>query len=413
VACDRIKGFAEHMVKGGVKPIIITRNWNENQTTLTDMVMYNEYKHEAYESHEIHRMPYRQTLRDKLATKKSLHLVQRFLTLKEILLSHFFIRSLPYSNLYDKADELISSDPEIEAVIVSGTPFLSFQIGYKLKKKHPNILWIPDYRDEWTTHPFFKKKKGLLNRFLNKLASHTEKKWLTNSSLFITTSKEAIERIQKVTGRTGTLILNGFDRLKEKTVRSNSNEESHVLKIAYYGTVYDYQNFVPLFSALENLQGESILYFIGTEVQEDQKKRLQKETESLENIKFIDRMGKPDLYRFIEDVDVLALTSYDSISDWYPAKLFDYYSTGKMILLISSDNGVMSEFIEKTNCGLICSNKQDCTSIILEMITKKKLGKSLTPNIDRRFGDFFSRENQSIKLSEEILKKWNETNSLE
>lgn len=402
VACDRIKGFAEHMHKGGVKPIIITRNWNENQTTLTEQVTDNAYRHEVYETHEVYRMPYIQTLRDKLATKKKLRIVQRLLTLKEIILSHFSIRSLPYSNLYTKAYDLINKDDEIIGFIVSGGPFLAFQIGYKLKRQHPKLFWIPDYRDEWTTHQFFTKRKGVLEGLLSRLMQRSETKWISNSTFFSTTSQGAVERIGSRTEKKGVLILNGYNKPPRKTENLDKKDQTNRLKLAYYGTVYAYQNFDPVFSTLKTLQDESSFFFIGTEMNPDQKQRLEIETEGLNNVRFINRMRKPKLDRFIEDIDILVLSPYDSVTDWYPAKIFDYYSTGKLIVLIKSDNGVMSEFIEKTNCGVVCENADDFSRVINEVINKKKLSVSIAPIINEEYGSFFSRENQSVKLSLEI-----------
>lgn len=404
VACDRIRGFAEHMHKGGVKPIIVTRNWNENQMTLTEEVTDNAYRHEVYETHEVYRMPHIQTLRDKLATKKKLRLLQRSLTMKEMILSHYFIRSLPYSNLYDKASELIKENDEIIGFIVSGGPFHAFQIGYKLKRQYPKLLWIPDFRDEWTTHQFFTKKKGILDGLLSRLAKRSESKWVFNSTFFTTTSQGAVERIGSRNSKEGILILNGYSKPPEKNLAKE--EQNNRLKLAYYGTVYDYQNFDPIYSTLETLQDEATFFFIGTEMIPDQKQRLENETEGLNNVRFIERMRKTELDRFISDIDILVLSPYNTVTDWYPAKIFDYYSTGKLIVLIKSDNGVMSEFIEKTNCGVVCENADGFLKVINEVINKKKIGVSIAPNINVEYGSFFSRENQSVKLSLEILSRF-------
>lgn len=414
MASDRIKGFAEHMAKGGVKPIVITRNWNENQTTLTDKVMNNEYKHEVYESHEVHRMPYKQTLRDKLATKKSLRVVQRLLTLKEIFLSHFFIRSLPYSNLYDKADQLISSDPEIKAVIVSGTPFISFQIGYKLKKKHPNILWIPDYRDEWTTRPT-KNNTGLIWRLISKLDIRSELKWSSNADGFLSVSEIWKNRIEELTKKPGIVIRNGFEDYATEIPRNSSDE----INILYIGTLYPYQPWSDFIASIKELPeplfSKIQLTIIGSYASEPGVEKVEKiisdfiETNP-RSIKFIDRIPKAELKQFIADADFGLLLPYKNLDGCIPVKLYDYTSAFLPSLLYKSNKSLMEDFILSSNSGFIVNSFNELQNLF-ESSLKEEINSKL--KFDQNELNQYTRSYQAKKLSEEILKKWKETNSLE
>ena len=89
VGSERIASFAKHLYKFGVYPIIITRNWNPNQTNTYEKVLDNEFKHRIYKTYEEFYMPYIKSLRDKLFRYNGFVLskVRRLLTIVEII--HF------------------------------------------------------------------------------------------------------------------------------------------------------------------------------------------------------------------------------------------------------------------------------------------------------------------------------------
>lgn len=366
--------------------------------------MYNEYKHEAYESHEVHRMPYRQTLRDKLATNKSLRLVQRLLTLKEILFSHFFIRSLPYSNLFDKADKLISSDPEIKAVIVSGTPFLSFQIGYKLKKKHPNILWIPDYRDEWTTRPT-KNNTGLIWRLISKLDIRSELKWSSNADGFLSVSEIWKNRIEELIKKPGIVIRNGFEDYAAQIPRNSSDE----INILYIGTIYPYQPWSDFIASIkelpESLFSKIQLTIIGSYASEPEIEKVEKIISDFieanpRSIKFIDRIPKAELKQFIANADFGLLLPYKNLDGCIPVKLYDYASAFLPSLLYKSDKSLMEDFILSSNSGFIVNSFNELQNLF-ESTLKEEMNSKLKFN--QNVLNQYTRSYQAKKLSNEIL----------
>ena len=93
-------------------------------------------------------------------------------------------KSVLFNNLYVKAREVIKDNKDISHLIISGRPFEAFYFGYILKKEFPHIQWIPDYRDQWTTHP--NQNKLSITHLVNRIQ---EKKWISICSYFITTSE--------------------------------------------------------------------------------------------------------------------------------------------------------------------------------------------------------------------------------
>ena len=212
VGAERIASFARHLHKFGVYPIIVTRNWNENQTNTYEEIKDNSFKHRIFETHEEFYLPYNRSWRDKLFGKTCFFCIslRRILTFLELVASSVWIPALPYANLYTQARKLLKEQKDIQALIISGSPFESFHFGYELKKEFPHIHWIPDYRDELTTFQgykgadFISKCKFILDQF-------NEKKWTSNSTTFISVSNNWVKNIGKFIHKEGFQIMNGFE----------------------------------------------------------------------------------------------------------------------------------------------------------------------------------------------------------
>jgi hypothetical protein len=142
----RVASWVKHLPKFGFYPVIITRCWNENQTGTTDELKSNDFSHEKYDTHEIYRLPYHNTLRDRLHSKygdSRYRLFRKFLTMLEIGLQHTTNAVIPYHNLFDFAKKLILKEKGFGCVIVSGRPFQLFKFGNMLHRQ-TGIKWIAD-----------------------------------------------------------------------------------------------------------------------------------------------------------------------------------------------------------------------------------------------------------------------------
>ena len=162
---------------------------------------------------------------------------------------------MPYNNIYNLSNELLYNDKSIKYLIISGTPFYSFQIGYRLKKKY-SLRWIADYRDEWTTHKNL-RNNSIFEKLIYRLNQKSEKKWLSNSNLFISTSNEWVDSISKFINKKGVTILNGLSR--EVTLsRFHSTNIKPYITITYAGTLYENQNLDIFIDAIKNTNSDKI-----------------------------------------------------------------------------------------------------------------------------------------------------------
>lgn len=403
VGGERTFAWSKYLADSDVYPIIITRQWNDNQLDITSKVENNRLEIEKTSRFEIHRLPFQQSFRDKLTQYPRLLLFQKAFTFFELFFSNFFIRALPYANFFNYAESIIKEYGDVRVVIASGKPFQSFFIGHMLKKRFPNIHWIPDYRDEWNSHQQ-KKTEGLLGRFLQRLEIKSERKWTQNASFFLSVSEYWVESIGAFINKKGITIKNGFERIPTPyTQKSNPK----TLTISYIGTLYEYQEIETFIdcalSLIQNNNYEIHTYFIGINLIPEQEKRVINYIKGFERyFTILPRINKNELVQYYEQTDLLLVTAFKGIKGWYPVKLFEYYQTPTPLFLCPSDKGEMEEFISKTNCGYIAYNKEDGTRLLNDLYQKKMCGSSISKIKNHELGMQYSREYQTELLADEL-----------
>jgi glycosyltransferase involved in cell wall biosynthesis len=358
-----------------------------------DKLENNLLKVEYNNTHEIHRLPYKRSLRDRCSNYKWLKPLQKALTLVELIASNFFIRALPYSNFYFYGKQLIQDQPDITMVIASGRPFQSFFIGHRLKKGFPTINWIPDYRDEWTTFQNT-ASQPISQRWLTWLDSISEKRWLSNASLFLTVSENWGLSINKLVEKKGAAILNGFDDAEPINYKRSTNEK---LIISYVGTLYPNQNIEVILNAAKGNKNLHFQFF-GIELNNGQKDRIEKYQKEL-TISIFPRISKEQMYGLLTSTDVYFLSGFEAVKGWYPVKLFDYFNWNRPIILCPSDNDVMEQFIHETGSGFIANSVEECEEVLTHLLRVKQGQEILNLQRNEAAGAQYSRYHQAKILA--------------
>lgn len=401
VGGERIETWAKELHKYNLYPVVITRKWNDGQTDLTDRIENNKLEIEKHEGYEVHRLPHKETLRDKLAQKKKFRFIQKALTLKELVFSNFSINALSFSNFYSYSRKLIQDDDSFKVIIASGRPFQSFFIGYKLKKVFPKLLWIPDYRDEWTTHKNV-SDYSVGFKIINTLERKSEKTWTSNADFFIGTSNYWNESINKLINKPSIQVMNGYK--EDRREKFNQFNEDQSLTICYAGTLYPNQNIELLIQTIEKQilqhKRDIKLIFVGINMIPSELSRVQNlSSKIIESVTILPRVPRENLDNIIATADILFLTGFTGINGWMPVKLFDYYATGKPILLSPGDGGVMEAFVNETNCGFTANSEKELVELIDNIHKDKNFIKNDRSN---SLNKKFSRSYQTEILAREI-----------
>ena len=394
VGGQRIASWVNFLPENGIYPIVITRQWNQGQKELTDKIYNNKLCVEVKDTHQVHRLPYKRSLRDRFSKYPVLKPFQKLLTLIEVFFSIFTIQALPYSNFFDYTKKLLSKNPDIKVVIISGRPFHSFHLGFKLKKSFPSVEWIPDYRDEWSSFQN-NAAQPISNRLLSFFDLKAEKKWTSNAHSFITVSETWSQSIGSLIGKKGWVVFNGFNAA-EKLPYKILNKD--LLILSYVGTLYPNQEIEILLQSIQKLKNDKIIIqFFGVEMNADQEKRLQ--NYALKNIIIRPRLERKELIKELANTDLFVLTGYRGVKGWFPVKLFDYYNWHRPIILCPSDNDVLQKFIIDSNAGFIVNDEKECDKLLNELFLKKSSGEEIILDRNETFGEKFSRKNQAKELA--------------
>jgi hypothetical protein len=402
VGSSRAASFAKHLHKFNVYPVIVTRNWNDGQKDIVGKVLKNELQIEKFETHEVHRLPYPYTLRDRCASYRFLKPFQKMLTLFELIFSNFSIRVLPYRNFYKYCKGIITNDPSVDTVIASARPFEVFAIGSKLKKEL-DIRWIPDYRDEWTTRAT-EKPKGIIANFLYFLQRKSEKKWTSNADSFITVSDHWKNNIQKFIEIKGSVVKNGFEgnRKSIDSISSLKSPKKDGFKIIYVGAIYPYQpiqHFIDLVIEVSRSHKIEVL-FIGTSPNLECDPSLYERIKDYPEVfKISKRLEQERLNDLLLHYDISLGTNYGDLKGCIPVKFYDYFLYDLPIFLYPSDNDVMEEFLQKTQSGYAINNKTEAKRILIQLIEEKESKEKINSQRNITAGLEYSRSHQTSILA--------------
>ncbi|MFM7467014.1 MAG: glycosyltransferase, partial [Crocinitomicaceae bacterium] len=361
VASERISSWMKDLTKFGIHPVLLTRHWTDEQTSMdtTDVVM--RYQQITGPTSQTHKIAIKKTILEKLGLTKFKYLRKTNSIL--VYLKLYLIPTLSYNKKFLKTAQKIIKDQNIDKVVISGTPFSSFWIGYKLKQWNSNIQWYPDYRDTWNSIPNKEKFVLIKDFFLRKIEMMKEKKWTTNANMFFTVSEDWKQSISSLIGKKGLVIMNGFDKALHEIIPAKIPRKEKSLVITYAGTLYPSQDIFRLLDAVSELmtseQMNIKVNLIGIDSIFNMKTKILASYKNINHaFNFSTRISKRELEIIYQSSDLLWLTSFTNIPGWYPVKLFDYASTGVPILLFPTDNGVMQEFISRTRTGFTFSDKE-------------------------------------------------------
>jgi hypothetical protein len=406
VGGERIHAWARYLNCFGFYPIIITRKWNKGQKELTDKVLNNTLEIEYCDTHEVHRLPYKSSIRDYCSNFTYLKVIQKALTLVELIFSNFFIRFIRFSNFYSYSYNVLEENKDISILIASGRPFTSFHLAHKLKKKFPSLIWIPDYRDEWTSHQKY-NKKGVLNKFIYYLESKSEIKWTSNAHAFISVSDRLVLNIKNKIRKNGISVPNGYESTNPlpNVVQTDLND---AVTFTYSGTMYDYQPIERVVNAFKEIKEKLgipvVLQFYGVELIPSVKEKLKLLISGYENTFIVnDKVDKQSLLKIQQNSNFLFLTNYNDITDWLVVKLIDYSVTGVPVVLFPSDNGVMADFINETNIGYELKDENEFFSFFQELTQIKQIKKEINTGILKAYSNKKQVERLGEMLNAELL----------
>ena len=360
-AAQRLAGWVKYLPQFGYKPIVITRNWDVPLSKPEDQLRDagDELIIEKTDTHEVHYLPYKASLRDRLFNSKNpfLKKCSKIFTFMNIIGENFSNQFIPFGDFYDYAEGLIQKHT-FTTIIISGNPFVQFRFGYLLTKKY-HIPWIADYRDDWTTseiiHP-----NGKFERFIHRLQQNSEQKWVGTASMITSVSTVYTDRISKFVKVQGETILNGFDELLPKI----APEDNHSFAIVYNGTLYytqDVEGFIRAVIRCIELFRDKIsiqIQFPGICYDPNQERRLKSLIQGYESFFLLTpRIPKEEVIQLQQKADLLLMLTHRGQKGIPSSKLYEYLAIQKPILCFPSDHDIVEETLNYTGVGIVIDNE--------------------------------------------------------
>lgn len=406
-ASQRIEGWVKYLSLFGYYPIVITRNWDitinsPEDASITTGVGVIQEKNQNY---EVHYVPYKASRRDdifvKNKDKKYIQKLSKILTVRDLLFEGINNKAIPYANIYEYSRKIINENQDINFAIISAKPFNQFKFGYLLNKEF-GLKWIADYRDDWNTSELESKTTGLM-KYISKIQSKNEKKWVGSSECITSISKIYKDRISQFVKKKGFVILNGFDGVEDTEIIKKDNKR---FCITYNGSLYPTQSIEPILNAVkkiiqnEEFQIEVHLNFPGLGFDKIQEKRVRDLMKGFEQFVHItNRIPKNEVVHIQKNSDLLLMVAHGMVKGVPSSKLYEYIGIKKQILLFPNDHDIIEETLNDTGLGLICDTEDQIYDHLVSLIKLKEKGETETLVIDDSKIEYYSRKNQAAELA--------------
>jgi hypothetical protein len=240
---------------------------------------------------------------------------------------------------------------KIDTIITTGPPHSLHLIGLGLKQI-TDINWIADFRDPWTSIGYHDKL------YLTKISRDKHKKLelkvLHNADRVVATSIATASLLTKISNRDVEVVTNGFDG----SVDTKINEDTNSFTILHTGSISADRNPDLLWRTLAELVEEN------TTIKSCLKIQLIGDVspEVINSIKGYNLLSHVDNLGYLEHsevataqalANVLLLLQANTESAQYiiPAKIFEYFSSGRPILAIGPNKSDAKHLIAQTNTG--------------------------------------------------------------
>jgi glycosyltransferase involved in cell wall biosynthesis len=291
-------------------------------------------------------------------------------------------------------------DNDIETIITTGPPHSLHLIGLQLKKTHPELQWIADFRDPWTTIGYHAALK--LTEKAKQKHFALEHDVLNSADQLIVTSFQTKAEFEAKTKQPIKVITNGYGELSVDAELSENFTVSHI------GSLLNDRNPKVLWEVLSELIEENPVFRDFFEL-----RLIGKISESVlesahkaglkQYISVVGYLNHKDAVESQRTSQMLLLIEIDKpeTRGIIPGKVFEYLAAKRPILAIGPEGWDVKKIISDTNSGACFTydDKLELKSYLEKSFQSFLNGKlkANTKNIER-----YSRRKLTQRLTELI-----------
>ncbi|WP_103923142.1 glycosyltransferase family protein [Algoriphagus boritolerans] len=370
---QRITYWAQNFHKLGYYPVVVTRVWNPEIRMHHDtkLPFGNEVKIEKFPTHEVHYLPFRPGMLD----WSYLHFGETWLRplflsirLLDVVFVGFSLHFTSFANYLPYLKGLLRNQ-HFDKMIISGEPFYLFRLGFSLHRRF-GISWMADYRDDWSTNELQMEKGGSgVRKWVAKLESNFEKKWVGTADSIISVSEPYTKRICDFLNKPGITIQNGFEESLLDLPEVGPYDQ---FTVTYSGVLYPSQDISMILEVLDRchrLNQPFRLLFLGAGFDVKEKKRIEaKVPEHLKPwVEITDRYPRSQALEMLQKSHVFLGIAYGKMKGIPSSKLYEYIALGKPVLLCPTDQDLMEEILTESGLGFFAMNSSDGKELLLEL----------------------------------------------
>ncbi|MEO5675768.1 MAG: hypothetical protein ABIQ74_14090 [Chitinophagales bacterium] len=394
----------------GIHPVVITKSWEEKSGSIREIASQkgaDKVIIEETDEHTLIRVPLTKNRPDKLLMHYG---ASRFIFLRKVLTFLNLVFAYPFF-LFDRNIMMYQAalsymkTHQVDFILATAEPFILFKHAHLLSKKFA-VPWIADFRDGWKLNHVTAQRKGIPVKLLRGWEFFFEKKYLASCKFITTVDPLLAERLAALHHKRAEVIYNGFEKfIPEIDDRSTA---ALPLILCHAGTVYPGHQVEVLLQAVKDLHitgqispCELKIEFVGLDFFPEQLQRIMtfdsgiaaylETTARLRPEQALERMQAADF------LIVFTEPKYPVI----PAKTYEYFSTGKPIIVILNDDSILAKLINDLKAGINLNSLEEITSFLLEKIEAKKNHMQLFNfKMNSSKAAVFRREFQAGKLAE-------------
>jgi glycosyltransferase involved in cell wall biosynthesis len=278
-------------------------------------------------------------------------------------------------------------------------------IGLGLKKCHPNIPWIADFRDPWTNIDFYKDLN--LSWLADKVHHRLEKKVIGTADLVLVVSQGMKDEYTLLEPKKLELITNGYD---DSDVLKSEVSMDAKFSISHIGTLNAARNPKTLWKVLnticlenENFKSDLQIQLVGKvdfSVLEDIRQLgLQEQLLKIDYLTHTEAIAKQQSSQLL----LLLINQSDNAKGILTGKFFEYLAAKRPILGIGPSDGDAAAVLTDTGAGVMVDFEDEFStkSAILNYYSQYK---SISLSVESKSVERFSRRN----LTQDLVNLLNE-----
>src|SRR5690606_11524792 len=353
VSSYRAKAYCDHFVSYGVYPILVTHRWAQDESGKWKYHDDDNIVEEKTATCTIIRLPRKKTRKRFRMGKFSTILEFAVGDLEpELESSYHTFRTFLLDYL---------AKERVDALLVIYSPHFQMKIAAEMKQRYA-IPYITDFRDLWDNRVLAPSyRPGIKKRLVDRVIRYWWARWIREAEFFTTTGELWLEILERLAGRKGYVVRNGFE--EEFSTGALLSVQSE-FRITHFGRVYplqDHSVFVEGYRSFIIKEGRGpVLEIIGNKSRhgvEVEKMLEGLPPESWRNIRY---KSKAELLHYCRcHSSVLWLPGFYEDLGAIPVKVYDYLLLEKNILLAPASGADLASIVVGSGAGIICDTPEE------------------------------------------------------